>query len=79
MCFSSCFLVFRHFLQKSLFQGLETYGIQNHEDANDFCNVLAWDLEQAIFDKFKPGPGESVSSEYREKVRLEVLTTLTAL
>eukprot|EP00804_Cyclotella_cryptica_P009220 CCRYP_021051-RF/>CCRYP_021051-RF protein AED:0.03 eAED:0.03 QI:6369/1/1/1/1/0.66/6/677/239 len=46
--------------------------MESHADANDYCNVLAWDLEQAIFDKFKTDAddiGLSVSNEYREKVR----------
>eukprot|EP00804_Cyclotella_cryptica_P009216 CCRYP_021051-RA/>CCRYP_021051-RA protein AED:0.03 eAED:0.03 QI:195/1/1/1/1/1/8/677/2245 len=62
----------RNFLKKSLLQGFETFGMESHADANDYCNVLAWDLEQAIFDKFKTDAddiGLSVSNEYREKVR----------
>jgi hypothetical protein len=41
----------------------------NQQDAHDYSNVLAWNLEQAIFDKFKPDEnGQNASSEYREKV-----------
>ncbi len=61
----------RNFLQKSLLQGFETFGMEKHIDAQDYCSLLAWDLEQAIFDKFKTDAddiGQSVSNEYREKV-----------
>lgn len=45
--------------------------MMNHTDVYDYCNVLAWDIEQAIFNKFKidaDDTGQSVSNEYREKV-----------
>jgi hypothetical protein len=45
--------------------------MENHTDVHDYCNVLAWDIEQAIFNKFKTDAddtGQCVSNEYREKV-----------
>ena len=53
----------RHFLQKSLELGFAIFGLENHEDARDYSNVLAWNLEQAIFDSY------GSSNNYREKVR----------
>jgi hypothetical protein len=58
----------RHYLQKSLAQGFSIFGLDGHSDAQDYANVLAWNLEQAIFDKFKTDEANA-SSEYREKVR----------
>jgi hypothetical protein len=61
----------RNFLQKSLLQGFETFGMENQRDVHHYCNVLAWDIKQAIFNKFKTdadNTGQSVSKENREKV-----------
>ena len=59
----------RLFLEKSLVKGLETYGIElSCVDACDFCSMFAWDLEHAIFEKFKSNQ-EGMSNEYRDKVR----------
>lgn len=59
---------YRHFLQKSLLQGFSIFGLENHQDSLDYSNILAWSLEQAIFDKFKTDDANA-SSEYRDKVR----------
>jgi hypothetical protein len=62
----------RHFLQKSLIKGFEIFGLESHQDSLDYSNVLAWNLEQAIFDKFKTDE-INTSNEYRGKVRIQVL------
>jgi len=59
----------RLFLEKSLFKGVETLGMELSQQTRDFDFVsnLAWELELAIFMKYCSN--ETLSSEYREKVR----------
>lgn len=57
----------RIFLEKSLSKGIETLGMELNEQTRDFVSNLAWELELAIFLKYCSN--ETLSSEYREKVR----------
>lgn len=57
----------RIFLLKSLFKGVETLGMELNEHTRGFVSNLAWELELAIFLKYCSN--ETLSSEYREKVR----------
>ena len=57
----------RVFLEKSLFKGVETLGLELNKRTRDFVSNLAWELELAIFMKYCSN--EALSSEYREKVR----------
>ncbi|KAK1748201.1 TFIIS central domain-containing protein [Skeletonema marinoi] len=57
----------RLFLEKSLFKGVETLGMELCQQTRDFVSNLAWELELAIFMKYCSN--ETLSSEYREKVR----------
>ncbi len=57
----------RIFLEKSLFKGVETLGMELNEHTRGFVSNLAWELELAIFLKYCSN--ETLSSEYREKVR----------
>lgn len=68
----------RHFLQKSLAQGFSTFGFENHQDVHDYSIVLAWNLEQAIFEKFKTDE-TNTSGEYREKVNVQDCSSLSHL
>ena len=67
----------RNYLQKSLEQGFGTFGLENHPNAHDFSSVLAYNLENAIFDKFKTDE-KNTSNEYREKVSRYVSVTSSA-
>jgi len=57
----------RLFLEKSLFKGVETLGMELNTVTRDFVSNLAWELELAIFMQYCSN--ETLSSEYREKVR----------
>lgn len=57
----------RLFLEKSLSKGVETLGMELNNDTRDFVSNLAWELELAIFMEYCSS--ETLSSEYREKVR----------
>ena len=57
----------RLFLEKSLFKGVETLGMELNELTRDFVSNLAWELELAIFIKYCSN--ETLNSDYREKVR----------
>ena len=60
----------RVFLEKCLWSGLETLGFEAAEmDAQDYCSILAWDLEDAVYTKFQKENSDIVSSEYRDKIR----------
>jgi hypothetical protein len=61
----------RFALEKSLLTGMETMGMDPKEtDAQDFCSILAWELEDAVYDKYhKAETFVSLSNEYRDKIR----------
>lgn len=61
----------RFFLEKSLWTGMETLGFDPKEtDAQDFCSIIAWRLEEAVFEKYHPHDvSDLASSDYRDKVR----------
>ncbi|KAL9181852.1 hypothetical protein ACHAXT_012195 [Thalassiosira profunda] len=57
----------RLFLEKSLLTGMETLGINTSEvAAQDFCSLFAWELEDAVYEKFNDS---AASNSYRDKVR----------
>ncbi|KAL7554090.1 hypothetical protein ACHAWF_017477 [Thalassiosira exigua] len=60
----------RFLLEKSLTVGVETLGLDpNDSNIRDFCSIFAWNLEDAVYEKYHDNPVEHVSSEYRDKVR----------
>lgn len=62
----------RFFLEKSLFTGIETLGLDpKEEEINDFCSIFAWNLEDAVNNKYHNVHDSSapISSEYRDKIR----------
>lgn len=61
----------RFFLEKSLWTGMETLGFDLKEtDAQDFCSIIAWRLEEVVYEKYHSHDlSDLVSSEYRDKVR----------
>lgn len=60
----------RFFLEKGLWTGMETLGFLSKEIyAQDFCSILAWDLEDAVYMKYQKDNSDVVSNDYREKIR----------
>jgi len=63
----------RFFLEKSLWTGMETLGLDPKEsDARDFCSTFAWNLEDAVNEKFHQQHTDTLapmSNAYRDKIR----------
>jgi len=60
----------RFLLEKSLFTGMETLGLDPKEtDAQDFCSIFAWNLEEAVNEKYHNSL-VSMTNEYRDKIRI---------
>ena len=59
----------RLLLEKSLLTGTETLGLGPKDpEIQDFCSLRAWELEDAVHEKFHNSVG-TMSNEYRDKVR----------
>ena len=60
----------RFFLEKSLWSGVETLGLDSKErNIKDFISIFAWNLEEAVHEKYHTDHLEPISSEYRDKIR----------
>lgn len=61
----------RFFLETSLWTGMETLGFDLKEtDAQDFSSIIAWRLEEIVHEVYNTdNSSDSVSSEYRNKIR----------
>ena len=59
----------RFFLEKSLWSGVETLGLDPNGNIKDFVSIFAWNLEEAVHAMYHTDHLEPISSEYRDKIR----------
>ena len=60
----------RFALEKCLFSGIETLGLDpKDEEIQDFCSIFAWNLEEAVHQKYHEDHLQPITNEYKDKIR----------